>query len=223
MTASETNMEREDDPNTEKDESNYSPSLFNGFLNSIKDEHEGYGRLNVQAAIDALTKYVEVNTSVSSNLTSSDIDPLANHVYARKISLKKDIQYRFELSEVDTGVDFDLFLYSNESNRYGEPLLLEAGQKWYGDFNYVYFTPKYNQTNCILIVKAIEGKSGFQLNISTVLNEYAPELKIPEIAYFGGSKNDTVISLQELDHCIKFSFIVQVIERVSILQTIHII
>ena len=58
MTASETNLERENDPNTEKDESNYSPSIFNGFLNSIKDEHEGYGRLNVQAAIDALTRII---------------------------------------------------------------------------------------------------------------------------------------------------------------------
>ena len=197
MTASETNMEREDDPSTEKDESNYSPSLFNGFLNSIKDEHEGYGRLNVQAAIDALTKKVEINTSVSSNLTSSEISPLGDHVFARKVSLKKDVQYLFELSEIDSGVDFDLFLYSNESNRFGEPLLLETGQKWYGDFNYVYFTPKSNQTNCILIVKAIEGKSGFQLNISTVLNEYVPRLEVPEIAYYGGSKNNTVISLQE--------------------------
>ena len=35
MTASETDMEREDDPQTEKNESNYSPSLFNGTLNSI--------------------------------------------------------------------------------------------------------------------------------------------------------------------------------------------
>jgi hypothetical protein len=197
MTASETNMGREDDPRTEINESNYSPSLFNGFLNNIKDEHEGYGRLNVQAAIDALTKSIEVNTTISYNLTSSEINPLGDHVFARKVSLKEDEQYLFELSDVDTGTDLDLFLFSNESNRFGEPILLETGQKWYGDFNYLYFTPKFNQTDCILIVKAIEGKSSFQLNFTPVLNEYIPELKVPEITYFGGSKNDTVISLQE--------------------------
>ena len=197
MTASETNMEREDDPYTEKDESNYSPSLFSGVLNSIKDEHEGYGRLNVQAAIDALINTHEVNTTESSYLTSSVKNPLGDHVFARKITLQEDIQYLFEINEVDSGADLDIFLFSNESNRFGEPILLEAGQKWYGDFNYVYFTPKSNQTSCIVIVKAIEGNSSFNLNVTTVSNEFVPELVVPEITYFGGSKNSTVISLQE--------------------------
>ncbi|MBY8987135.1 MAG: S8 family serine peptidase [Candidatus Lokiarchaeota archaeon] len=197
MTASETNMDREDDPKTEKDESDYSPSLFTGFPNSIKDEHEGYGRLNVQAAIDALIKKIDVNETVSNNLTSSEVNPLGNHVFARKITLQEDIQYLFNLTEVDINADFDLFLFSNESNRFGEPILLEAGQKWYGDSDFLYFTPRSNQTNCIIIVKAIEGNSSFRLNVTTVQNEFIPELKVPEITYFGGSKNDTVISLQE--------------------------
>ncbi|MFX1446838.1 MAG: S8 family serine peptidase, partial [Promethearchaeota archaeon] len=197
MTASETNMEREDDPQTEKDESNYSPSLFNGLPNTIKDEHEGYGRLNVQAAIDALTKKIEVNSTVSDYLMSSEKNPLGNHVFARGITLQKDKQYLFELSDVDSSADIDLFLFSNESNQFGEPILLESGQKWYGDFDYIYFTPKQNQTNCVVIVKAIEGNSSFHLNITTVLNEFEPVLKVPEITYYGGSKNATVISLQE--------------------------
>ncbi len=197
MTASETNLEREDDPLTEKDESNYSPSLFNGLSNSIRDEHEGYGRLNVQAAIDALTKRIDINETVSQYLTSSEINPLGDHVFARKITLQEDMQYLINLTDVDTSADLDLFLFSNESNRFGEPILLEAGQKWYGDFNYIYFTPKSNQTNSIVIVKAIEGNSSFSLNVTKVLNEFAPELKVPEITYFGGSKNGTVISLQE--------------------------
>ncbi len=197
MTASETNMEREDDPLTEKDESDYSPSLFNGLPNSIRDAHEGYGRLNVQAAIDALTKKIDINETVSHYLTSSEINPLGDHVFARKITLQEDVQYLIDLTDVDTSADLDLFLFSNESNRFGEPILLEAGQKWYGDFNSLYFTPKSNQTNCIVIVKAIGGNSNFSLNVTNVLNEFEPELKVPEIIYFGGSKNGTVISLQE--------------------------
>jgi hypothetical protein len=197
MTATETNLEREDDPQTDIDESNYSPSLYNGLLNSLKDEHEGYGRMNVQVAIDALTKSIEINQSIYEYLTSSEINPLGNHAFARMASLQEDIQYLFNLTDVDENADFDIFLFSNESNQFGEPILLGSGQKWYGDSDYIYFTPKLNQTNCIIIVKAIEGNSNFRLNVTTVLNEFIPELKVPEIIYLGGTKNDTVISLQE--------------------------
>jgi len=197
MTASETNLEREDDPKTEIDESDYSPNLFNGLLNNLKDVHEGYGRLNIQAAIDALTKEIEINEPINYELTSSELNPLENHVFARKIHLLEDTQYSFNLSNVDGNADLDLFLYANESNRFGEPLLLQAAQKWYGDSDFFYFTPKHNQTECIVIVKAISGKSNFTLNVSSVNNNFAPELKMTEINYFGGVKNDTVISLQE--------------------------
>jgi len=197
MTATETNLEREDDPQTDIDESNYSPSLYNGLSNNLKDEHEGYGRMNIQAAIDALTKGIEINQSINNYLTSSEINPLGNHAFARKVSLQENIQYLFNLTDVDENADFDIFLFSNESNRFGEPILLESGQKWYGDSDYIYFTPKMNQTNCIVIVKAIEGNSNFTIKISTVKNDFTPELKVPEIAYFGGTKNGTVISLQE--------------------------
>jgi len=197
MTASETNLEREDDPNTEIDESDYSPNLFDGLLNNLKDIHEGYGRMNVQAAIDALTKKIEINESINYHLTSSESDPLENHVFARRVHLIKDTQYLFNLSNVDGNADFDLFLYANESNQFGEPLLLQTTQKWYGDLDFFYFTPKHNQTECIVIVKAISGKSNFTLNISSVNNNFAPELKLTEINYFGGAKNDTVISLQQ--------------------------
>ncbi len=197
MTASETNLEREDDPKTDIDESDYSPTFFNGFINTIKDIHEGYGKINVQAAIDALTKKIEINESTKYELTSSELNPLGNHVFARKVNLLEDVQYKFNLSGVDDDVDLDLFLYANESNQFGEPLLLQAAQTWYGDLDFFYFTPKYNQTECIVIVKAISGKSNFTLTISNVSNIFTPELKLTEINYFGGSKNDTVISLQQ--------------------------
>jgi len=199
MTATETNLERENDPQTDIDESNYSPSLYNGLFNGLKDEHEGYGRMNIQVAIDALTKSIEINHSINNHLTSSEVNPLGNHAFARKVSLQKDIQYLFNLTDVDGTAEFEVFLFSNESNRFGEPILLETTQKWYSFSDFFYFIPKYNQTDCIVIVKAIEGYSNFTLNISTVKNDFAPELKVPEIAYSGGSKNNTVISLEEFN------------------------
>lgn len=199
MTASETNLEREDNLETEIDESNYSPSKYTGLLNSLKDKHEGYGRLNIQTAIDALTKNIIVNQTVINNLINSEQDPLGNHVFARKITLQEDVQYLFNLTGVNYNADLDLFLFSNESNQYGEPILLQSTQKWYGDLDSFYFTPKYNQTECVVIVKAIEGSSSFKLKISNVKNYFVPELKVPEITYFGGTKNATVISVQEFN------------------------
>jgi len=197
MTASETNLDREDDPDTIVDESDFSPTSFNGFVESLKDRHEGYGRLNIQAAIDALTRETDVSDSISDYIISSDLSPLGNHVFARKIQLVSNTQYQFNLSDVNEESDFDMFLFSSNSDPYGEPILFESTQKWYGKFNSFYFTPKFNETECILIVKANEGESPFSVNVSVVDNLYIPELRVPEVSYFGGEKNTTIISQQE--------------------------
>ena len=198
MTASETNLKREDDPSTSTNESDYSPSLSIAPMTSgLKDIHEGYGRLNLQAAIDVLVKNMEVNSVTNGYLISSQDDPLGTHVFARQIDLNEDIQYSFTVSTDNNDADLDLFLFSNESNQYGEPILLQSSRKGYGDFDNFYFTPKNNQTSCIVIVKAINGSSDFSLNISTVNNLFKPELKVAEINYVGGSKNTTIMSLQE--------------------------
>ncbi|MFW9826102.1 MAG: S8 family serine peptidase [Candidatus Thorarchaeota archaeon] len=198
MTASETSLDREEDPLTTVIESNHSPSISLSPLTSgLKDIHEGFGRLNIKSAVDALTKSIEVNDSILGNLVSSRENPLGTHVFARQIKLQKDKQYSFNLSITESGVDFDLFLFSNESNRFGEPKLLQSSRKWYGDFDSFYFTPKGNQTNCILIVKAIQGESDFIINISTVENNFKPELRVPIVIYAGGVKNTTVMGFQE--------------------------
>ncbi|MFX1323697.1 MAG: S8 family serine peptidase [Promethearchaeota archaeon] len=198
MTASETNLEREDDPFTIEDESEYSPAISTAPLTTgLKDIHEGYGRINIQAAIDALTKSIEVDDVINESLRSSREDPLGNHVFSRRIELIEDKQYLFNLSIAESDSDFDMYLFSNVSNHIGEPILLESSRRWFSDNDYFYFTPMENQTNCIITIKAIEGKGSFSLNISEVENLYEPALDIPEINYIGGSKNTTIMSLQE--------------------------
>jgi hypothetical protein len=198
MTASETNLDRENDPTTTADESDYSPSLsFAPLTGGLKDVHEGYGKLNIQAALDALTKKLNVNSSINGNLVSPQENPLGTHVFAHQIDFESDTQYSFNLSLDDSEADFDMFLFSNESNQYGEPILLQSSRYWYGDFDNFYFTPKRNQTNCVIIIKAIEGSSDFTLNFTTVKNLFNPELKVPEVNYVGGAKNTTVMGLQE--------------------------
>ncbi|MHA1660534.1 MAG: Ig-like domain-containing protein, partial [Promethearchaeota archaeon] len=198
MTASETNLNREDDPDTDVDESGYSPDRFSPFWGfGLTDVHEGYGRLNIQGAIDALTKIMRANTTINGTLLSSSTNPLGPHVFARRINLTPNKQYIFNLTDVDDSADFDLYLFSNESDSHGEPLLLQSSRKLNGDFNYFYFIPKENETESIIVIKAIEGNSTFKLNVSIVINEFAPILNITEVSYGGRVKNATVMSYQE--------------------------
>ena len=112
LTASETNMLREDNPETMGDESDFSPSIsFAPFSNGLKDIHEGYGRINIQAAIDAISKSLQVNTSIIGDLISSQENPLGNHVFARQIKLSEGHQYLFNLSGIASDADFDMYLF----------------------------------------------------------------------------------------------------------------
>ena len=200
MTCSETNLEREDDPSTDNvDESIFSPTNFIGISNTLKDEHEGYGRLNIQAAIDALTKYIEINKTIENNLISSEEDPLGNHVFARRINFVANTQYLINLTGVEESADLDVFLFSNQSNQFGEPILLGSSQGIISDPDYFYFIPKINQTECIIVVKAINGNSTFKLNFTNVENQFPPKLSLPEVESITGgiSKNTTIMSYDE--------------------------
>ncbi|GAH25659.1 unnamed protein product, partial [marine sediment metagenome] len=66
-----------------------------------------YGRINIPAAIDALTSRMRVNTTINGTLTSSLYNPLGTHVFARQINFTKNKQYVFELSLTDNA-DFDM-------------------------------------------------------------------------------------------------------------------
>ncbi|MFX1495957.1 MAG: S8 family serine peptidase [Promethearchaeota archaeon] len=197
MTATETNNQREEDPSTSINESQYSPTSFSGISSSIKDEHEGYGRVNIQVAIDAISKSLEVNSSIYDYLYSSQEKPLGKHAFARRVNLVPNRQYVFNLTKIDRTANFDLYLFSNQSKKNGEPIILQTSRKWYRNSHYLYFTPKNNQTECIIIVKASYGYGNFTLKISEVNNIYFPQLKIPEISYYGGLKNTTVMGFQE--------------------------
>ncbi|MHA1146743.1 MAG: S8 family serine peptidase [Promethearchaeota archaeon] len=197
LTASETGTDREDDPDTSIDESEYSPTNYlDTILTGLKDEHEGYGRLNIQAAIDALTKYLPLETEVNGTLISSAQDPLGTHVFARKIKFDPNIQYLINMTYEGEDADFDIFIFSNESNQYGEPILIKSSRRAYGDFDSFYFTPLEDQLECILVIKAIVGNDTFYLNTSIIKNEHEPKLKVGEISTLGGTKNATVLSTQ---------------------------
>ncbi|MFX1340417.1 MAG: S8 family serine peptidase, partial [Promethearchaeota archaeon] len=118
MTATETYpLQREDDPS-------FSPQLNRGG----KDVHEGYGRINIDAAIEAwLNESIPSGTTFTINptLNSSRYNPFARHAYARHVYLTQGQKYTFNLS-VPPGVDYDLYLYNSTPTEYGEPDLIAS-------------------------------------------------------------------------------------------------
>jgi len=103
----------------------YSPTLQRGG----KDEHEGYGRLNLDAALNALLKTHQLGTTTSDTLgrppAISDISTLGQKLaWARNVHLQPGAKYNFTLT-VPTGADFDLYLYNSTGTHFGEPAIVQ--------------------------------------------------------------------------------------------------
>jgi hypothetical protein len=101
-----------------------SPTLNRGG----KDVHEGYGRLNVDAAADAVLKTYQTGTSLSDSLGKppklADISVVGQRLaWARNVQLVSGVKYNFTLS-IPSGADYDLYLYNTTGNAYGEPVVL---------------------------------------------------------------------------------------------------
>jgi subtilisin family serine protease len=143
MTATETYpLKREED-------TAYSPTLDRGG----KDVHEGYGRLNIGAAIQAWTNDLN-GKNLNPTLYSSIENPYANHSYAGYVDLIKDQTYLFNLT-VPTGRDYDLYLYNYTPNDYGEPDLIASSiSAIHGQDEQINFTAKHDG-KYYLVAKAI--------------------------------------------------------------------
>ncbi len=143
MTATETYpLKREDD-------TSYSPSLNRGG----KDVHEGYGRLNIGAAIQAWTNDLN-GKNLSPILYSSIENSFANHSYAGYVDLNKDNTYLFNLT-VPAGKDYDLYLYNYTFKEWGEPDLIASSISAIpGQDEQINFTAKHDG-KYFLVAKAI--------------------------------------------------------------------
>jgi hypothetical protein len=101
-----------------------SPTLNRGG----KDVHEGYGRINVDAAADAVLETYGIGTTVTDTLamppTVSNITMLGQRLaWARNVQLVSGFKYNFTLN-VPAGADYDLYLYNSTGNTYGEPAIV---------------------------------------------------------------------------------------------------
>jgi hypothetical protein len=176
MTATETY------PNhRELDTGTYSPTLERGG----KDVHEGYGRLNLDAAVDAVLKTYRIGTTATGTLgtppTSANIAVLGQRLaWARKVPLVQGVSYTFSLS-VPTGADFDLYLYNSTGTTYGEPAIVaKSTNAITGGTEQITLTAPYTGLYFLVVKRATEttGSGTFTLTSPGLPSDIIPDGKI---------------------------------------------
>jgi hypothetical protein len=155
MTATETY------PNVREYDTSFSPTLERGG----KDVHEGYGRLNLDAAVDALQKSLEIGTTVTDVLGKppviTDISGLGQKLaWARRIQLNTEGEYNFTLA-VPSGADFDLYLYNCTGTSYGEPAIVaKSTNATTGGYEQIISVAPYNGTYYLVVKRATSTTEG---------------------------------------------------------------
>jgi hypothetical protein len=200
MTATETY------PNLrERNTSVGSPTLDRGG----KDVHEGYGRVNLDAAVDAVLQSYVVGSVVTDTLgmppTVADTSVLGQHLaWARNVQLTSGNTYNFSLA-VPAGGDYDLYLYNSTGTAYGEPsTVARSTNATTGRTEQVYVKAPYTGTYYVVVKRATETTGGgtFTLassgpNIVTVtLNTPGLQSAVNVVHYTqsGASKDGSIVA-----------------------------
>jgi PKD repeat protein len=158
-TASESNTNREgnlDNPTLQR-----ASSITNGFevLPAGKDLYEGYGAINADAAVEAVSLIYTNGTVATNSLGPAMAD---RRVWARTVNLLAGRNFRVTLTNPATG-DFDLYLYNATPSAYGTPILLAAStQAGGGATEILNFSPVTDQ-KALVVVKRVSGSGSFSL------------------------------------------------------------
>ena len=133
-----------------------------------KDSKEGYGRISADAAIEAVTMNYGLGESAAGTLGSS---PLDKKVWARQVSLSNGTNYMFRLS-VPSNADYDLYLYDDDPDEYGQPVILQNSTQASNETEIVEYAPAESGTYYI-VVKWVSGSGMFELQGSIVHHDVA--------------------------------------------------
>jgi len=180
----------------------YYPSGHPTLERGGKDVHEGYGRLNLDAAVDAVLETYEIGTAVTGTLgkppTLVDISVLGQKLaWARKMQLVSVGSYNFTLT-VPLGADFDLYLYNSTGTSYGEPAIIaKSTNATTGGYEQIILNAPYNGTYYLVVKRAtaITGDGTFTLESAFTPNHDISMLEVePSTAsvYEGNTLNITV-------------------------------
>lgn len=232
MTATELNTKREQTKLGFNNIESYYPVLNRGYdpsqdaasQNYGKDNNEGYGRINADAAVDAVLHGLQPSDSASFNLvsslaswTSTQIDALGAYdgeyilekaqqpkAFARHINVTESElssvygngDANFVLS-VPNGADFDLFVYQSATGPNGQPLLLARSvNPGNGVDESVTFQPTV-AGQYYVVVKAVSGEGNASLDFNgEPCTDCTPVLVGPS-ASFTASTTDLTVDLTD--------------------------
>lgn len=155
-TASETNVQRENKQfNPTLDRAGAGPNAFP----AGKDQQEGYGLINPDAAVEAVSQTYALSSAATGDLGGSTT---AKRVWARTVSLKAGCDITVSLTN-PAGADFDLYLYSAVPSNTGAPVILASSTAaGAGTPESLPYTPTAAAT-ALLVVKRVSGNGTFTL------------------------------------------------------------
>ena len=159
-TASEMNIGREG--------GNYNPTLQRasggpGGFPAGKDTYEGYGIINPDAAVEAVSLTYAPGSPAGDTLGPGVYD---RRVWARKIALKQGISFEPVLI-VPSGGDFDLYLYNATPGSYGTPVILASSTQAGNDVDESFTYVPGADADALLVVKRVSGSGAFTLTTAT--------------------------------------------------------
>lgn len=160
-----------------------------GTKNGWKDYSEGFGLVQADAAIEALTLTWNYDRVESAYLYDQN-KPFKKHVWARNVYLEAGGNYTFYLQIPDTG-NFDLYVFAPEPNDYGEPVLVAySNSTSFGGYETVNIQP--NETGYYyIVVKQVDGYGEFQIS-SFYLSPIYINILSPKNSSWVNSKNITL-------------------------------
>ncbi len=158
----------------ETDSGIYSPNLNRGG----KDVHEGYGRLNVDVAIEAYTQELALGSTQNAWIASSFDNPFNKHGLGCYVNLNDGENYIFTL-DVPVGADFDLHLYSNNPSSIGDPIMVASSTSSGLGTNETIFYTATETGKYYLIAKAISGEGNAIISYPMVAHDLSASLEVP--------------------------------------------
>lgn len=155
-----------------------------------KDQHEGYGIINADAAVEAVCQTYAVGSTATADLGGS---ASAKRVWARTVELKAGVDIDLKL-EVPAGADFDLYLYSAVPSATGTPVILGSSTAANaGDDETLVYTPTAN-AKALLVVKRVSGAGAFTLKSIQAGPPVASDLQTN-----GGINSPVTVTLKATD------------------------
>ena len=153
----------------------YSPSLNRGG----KDVHEGYGRINIDIAIEAYTQQLTLGSYQNTWISSSYENAFSKHGHGCYVNLINGEKYTFAL-EVPDNADFDLHLYRDSPSSIGDPIMVGSSiSSSLGAEEFISYTAS-ETGKYYLIAKAISGEGNANITYPILDHDLSVFLEVPK-------------------------------------------